>query len=259
MTAFQVIDTTINGSYLNTTMFQIIDSTINGSYSNQTSFQVIDSTVNGSYSNTTVISWQTIDTTINGSYYNETIIWQIIDITINGSYSNTSLPWNIIDSTINGSYSNVSVVVLSLTDEYPTNGSNIFSVQPTLYFTLVGPVGGMSYKLYIGNTNITTNYLLDSDTGLDNGTYFYVNFYNASDYGTSYWWRVHYNDSSTHVNETFNFHIVLAGGGGMGAGGTVAGIVGVIGLFGLLGFFWNHRRKQNNKYRQNNKNYNYRY
>jgi len=244
-TNWYVIDSTINGSYYNDTIiWQNIDTTINGSYSNTTAWNIIDNTINGSYSNTTVISWQTIDSTINGSYFNETITWQTIDTTINGSYSNTSIPFVIISSTVNGSYYNTSVVVLELTNEYPSNGSNIFSVQPTLYFTLSSPVGGMSYNIYIGNTNTTTNYLLDSETGLDNGTYHYVNFYNASSFGTTYWWRVHYNDSSSHVNETFSFKPVQPGGGGMGAAGSVMGVIGLVGIFGLLGFIMHRRRRE---------------
>ncbi|GAH94520.1 unnamed protein product, partial [marine sediment metagenome] len=41
-----------------------------------------------------------------------------------------------------------------------------------------------------------------------------------SKFGTIYFWRVHYNDSSDHVNETFSFRPVQPGGGGGGMGGA---------------------------------------
>jgi len=101
-TQWFVINNTINGSYTNTTLWVLINNSINGSYSNETGWNTIISTINGSYSNQS--SWHTVDNTINGSY-NSISYWTSVITTINGSYNNGS-NWREISSIINGSYIN---------------------------------------------------------------------------------------------------------------------------------------------------------
>ena len=82
---WQIVEDSINGTFLNYTYWNIIDDTINGSFINQTNWQIITDTVNGSFVNTT--NWKVIDDTINGSF-NSAITWKVIDDSINGSFYN---------------------------------------------------------------------------------------------------------------------------------------------------------------------------
>ena len=264
-TTFQTIISTINGSYSNSTAFKTVIDTINGSYSNTTVFQTVISTINGSYSNTTAaIDWNTVINTINGSYSNTTtwatIIdtingsysnstdWETIDNTINGSYSNNTQTWNTVDNTINGSYSNTSTttpagVNITITSEYPNNNSILFALQPTVYFTL-DHTGGlpMNYTIYTGNSSVNCTHKLATGSLVYDGTYQYVNYYNASEYDTFYW-RVNVTDDvGNSTSETFLFSTRLSGGGGMGDNGMAAvGLCGIIGIIGFIGYIRRRR------------------
>jgi len=247
-TAFKTIINTINGSYSNTTVFQTVISTINGTYSNTTAaidWNTVINTINGSYSNTT--TWAIIIDTINGSYSNSTD-WETIDNTINGSYSNDTQTWNTVDNTINGSYSNTSTPPvygnnITITNEYPGNNTVLFALQPTVYFTLdhTGDLP-MNYTIYTGNSTVNCTHKLATGSLVYDGTYHYVNYYNASDYDTFYW-RVNVTDDvGNSTSETFLFSTRLSGGGGMGDNGMAA--VGLCGILGIMGFIGYIRRRR---------------
>ena len=246
-TTFQTIISTINGSYSNSTVFQTVIDTVNGSYSNTTTFQTIISTINGSYSNTTgAIDWNTIIDTINGSYSNSTD-WETIDNTINGSYSNDTITWSTIINTINGSYSNTSIPTpganITITNEYPNNNSILFALQPTVYFTLdhTGNLP-MNYTIYTGNSTVNCTHKLATGSLVGDGTYHYVNYYNASEYDTFYWRVNATDDVGNSTSETFLFSTRLSGGGGMSDNGMAAvGLCGIIGIIGFIGYIRRRR------------------
>ena len=98
--SWQNIDTSINGSFYNTTTWSEIDSSINGVFYNETSWKNIDTSINGSFYHSS--SWSDISTSTNGSFYNITT-FKDIDVSINGSFYNTT-SWTEIDTTINGSF-----------------------------------------------------------------------------------------------------------------------------------------------------------
>jgi hypothetical protein len=105
----------------------------------------------------------------------------------------------------------------------------------------------MSYELFIGNTNTTANFLIDSDSGLDNGTFHYVNYYNASNFSSTYYWRVHYNDTNNHRNETFSFSPVQSGGGmsSRSSSPVAMGLVGgMLGSIVIVLLFYRKKRGQ---------------
>jgi hypothetical protein len=103
------INNTINGTYSNSTLWNTFNDTINGTYSNTTSWQLVyadvDININGTYTNTS--DWLEINSTINGTYSNITS-WVNLNDTINGTYSNVS-SWQTINSTINGTYTNTTI------------------------------------------------------------------------------------------------------------------------------------------------------
>jgi hypothetical protein len=120
-------------------------------------------------------------------------------------------------------------VSISVTNEYPSNGTILFGLQPTLHFDLDSIYGEMSYKIYTGDTAESCNNLIASATGLDNGTFYFVNYYNATNY-TTYYWRIHFNDTQYHGNNTFNFINTYEGG----ILTSPSGLIGIIGMFGFV-------------------------
>jgi len=156
--SWQTVDSTINGSYTNTTTYHVVSDTINGSYVNTTTFQTISNTINGSYVNTSLpLTWHTVDDTINGSYVNTSLplTWHTVDDTINGSYVNTT-QWTLVSNTINGSYVNTSIPLTWQTVDDTINGSyintSLFNWQ-TVDSTINGSY--VNHNLTIKDINIT--------------------------------------------------------------------------------------------------------
>ena len=247
-TNWQTIIDTVNGSYGNVTVFKTVIDTINGSWVNSSTFDLVSNTINGSWSNVSE-AWITVIDTINGSYSNSTD-WTTLDDTVNGSWSNDTIVWISISTTINGSWSNTSLPApganITISSEYPGNNSVLFALQPTVYFTLdhAGNLP-MNYTIYTGNTSENCTHLLGAGVLVGDGTYHYVNYFNASSY-TSFYWRVSVTDDAGNTTgETFLFTSRMSGGGGMGGSSGLAavGLCGILGLLGVFGFL-SRRRKQ---------------
>ena len=153
-----------------------------------------------------------------------------------------------MDNTINGSYSNTSTPPvygnnITITNEYPGNNTVLFALQPTVYFTLdhTGDLP-MNYTIYTGNSTVNCTHKLATGSLVGDGTYHYVNYYNASEYDTFYW-RVNVTDDvGNSTSETFLFSTRLSGGGGMGDNGMAA--VGLCGILGIMGFIGYIRRRR---------------
>lgn len=260
-TAWQVINESINGSAYNQTSWSVINESINGTAYNQTSWTVVNESINGTAYNTSAVSWQVVNSTINGSAYNQTgwsiinssingtaynsTTWQVISNAINGSAYNDSVYWKVVNSSINGSCYNTSIPsAFNITLEYPNNESNIYSIQPTVYFNLTHPDGyTMNYSLYIDNTT-----LIHSGVNVSDGTQVDADhlFYSANTTYTSFYWRVAASDGHGNwVNNTYNFQAILQGGGGItGYGAALAIATGAIMLsvVGLIGI--NEKKKR---------------
>lgn len=139
---------------------------------------------------------------------------------------------------------NVTVDAFNITLEFPINESNIYSIQPTLYFNLTHPDGyTMNYSLYIDNAT-----LVYSGVNVSNGTQVHTShlFYSANSTYVDYYWKVVVNDGMGNwVNETFTFQAILQGGGGItGYGAAIAIATGAIMLsvVGLIGI--NEKKKR---------------
>ena len=106
--SYHVVNSSINGSFYNSVpIFRVINNTINGSFYNLSRFKIINSSINGSFFNSSV--YHVIDNTINGSFYNSTPVFRIINSTINGSFYNATPVFHIVNDTINGSFYNVAI------------------------------------------------------------------------------------------------------------------------------------------------------
>jgi hypothetical protein len=127
--------------------------------------------VNGSWVNNTF--WNLISSDVNGSWVNDTVTWQIVNNTINGSWFNISLPLEI----------NVIIV-------YPGNNSFNIPLQPTLVILVNSSFGHtMNISWYYGFSNDSINFVLGSDSNINNGTYPKL-FYQADNRSIEYYWKV---------------------------------------------------------------------
>jgi len=266
VTTFQDVDTTYNGEFTNTTIWQDVDTTYNGAFTNTTTWQDIDTSINGAFTNTTVwhnvdvsyngeftnVSiriWQNVDTTYNGEFTNvSTKTWQNVNDTINGAFTNTTV-WQNVDTSINGVFTNTTVNI-TITSEYPTNGSTDIAVNTSLHFTVNHTLGYlMNISVYTGSNLTNCSALLGSFNSVANGTY-YLGYHNASEVSTNYSWRVNVTDAyGDYVDETYNFTTAsttgirgyIPSGYGMGMIISFAMLVGLV--FFIIGVFWKRKRK----------------
>lgn len=286
--SWHIIDTTINGTVFNQSSWTIIDNAINGTVFNQSSWHTIDNTISGTVYNQS--SWNIIDNSISGTVFNTssfTIVndsisgtvynqssWHIIDNTISGTVFNSSVPewviindtisgtvfngssWHIIDTAINGTVFNGTGEgpPITLSDEYPANGSTKVELQPTLVITVTNRDGKqMNISWYYGNSSANTTHLYTTTSGNANGTYSQPHF-TATNYTTEYWWRVYVSDGTTHINETFNFTTKSSFTGGFMpitgmANGILSGLIaGSIAL--LFAVAISKRRSRKRKWRR---------
>jgi len=249
-TGWKSIDNTINGSYSNTTTWNNIINTINGSYSNITTWNNIINTINGSYSNTTEKTWDTITSAINGTYSNSTF-WTNIISTINGTYSNDTITWTNIINTINGTYSNTTETpTINLTNPYPSNTTTIYSIYPSIHFTINHTTGQkMNYTLY-WNTSTTIDKTFDKAQNITNGTYHHV-FENATTYQTTYYWKITYNDGTESYVETFSFTTSQSSGGHRPKNiGLIIALGMMFAMFGFVLMFLFNSKKKKNRYKE---------
>jgi len=263
-TAWQTVNSSINGSAYNQTAWKAVNNTINGTAFNSTTWQNISQTINGSAFNTSTVSWQVVNSTINGSAFNltafksvndsingsayNTTAWQQINTTINGSAYNTSITWKTVNNTINGSCYNTSIPdPFNILLEFPINESNIYSIQPTVYFNLTHPDGyTMNYSLYINNAT-----LVYTGANVSNGTQVHTShlFYSANTTYTDYYWRVVANDGMGNwVNETYNFQAVLQGSFVDTGAGFAVGVAMAAAMLGIGFVFIIRRRRREDEY-----------
>ena len=83
-------------------------------------------------------------------------------------------------------------------------------------------------------------------SSVNNGTYHYVNYFNATNYTVDYYWRVYADDGTQHVNETFHFTPSMQGGqviSSQGAGISIAAAGMMIGVIALV-FATSKRKKK---------------
>jgi len=90
---------------------------------------------------------------------------------------------------------------------------------------------------------------LTSVSNVSDGTFHFVNYYTATDYGDYYWWAVNASDDNSYTNTSFSFRPVRGGGSVVSGGGGVGLAVGAAGV--LLAVFavvliFSRRRKNNN-------------
>jgi len=111
-----------------------------------------------------------------------------------------------------------------ITDPYPGNGSDFFGMQPSLGFSLSNPDGVMSYTIYVWNDTDSTKYTLVSVVGVGNGSYYFDNYYRASELGSTYYWQLCVNDSDSWTNETFWFRALEGGGSVVSTPGFESGV-----------------------------------
>ena len=179
--------------------------------------------------------------------YNTTYTWWV-NVTdgeddANSIFTFTTVTTLVISDDVNGLYVNTTNRIV-LSDEFPGNGSYIQSFQPTVYFTLTNPLGRvMNYTIYIGNSSVNTSTVLDSGVNVSNGTYYYNNYYTASNY-TSYWWRVYVNDSVYVLNESFVFTITRGGGGLVSTGGSAFAIATAGVMIGIIALVFVFAKKK---------------
>ena len=140
---------------------------------------------------------------------------------------------------------------LRIYDEYPSNGSYLQGLQPTVYFSLSNPSGYlMNYTIYVGNSSLNTSTVLGSGVNVSNGTYFYNNYYTASNY-TSYWWRVYVNDSVHSLNESFVFTTTRSGGGMVNTGGSAFAVAAGGMMIGIIALVFVFSRRRSDKQKDN--------
>lgn len=263
-TAWKVVNESINGCCYNTTTWTVINESINGSAYNSTSWTVVSESINGTAYNTSALSWQVVNESINGTAYNTTLwsvinesingsaynttAWQVISDTINGTAYNVSEYWQVVNDTINGTAYNTSIPsAFNITLEYPNNESNIYSIQPTVYFNLTHPNGyTMNYSLYIDNTT-----LIHSGVNVSNGTQVNADhlFYSANSTYNSFYWRVEVSDGHGNwVNNTYNFQAILQGSIVDSGAGFAVGIAMAAAMLGIGFVFIIRKRRREDEF-----------
>ena len=192
-------------------------------------------------------SWKLVNssTSLSDGYYNftntswvtslDTTYWWSVNVTDGEYWTNNS--FYFITETIN------------ITPVYPSNVSSITVTQPTLFFNLSHPTGGvMNYTLFIGNSSVNCTIELDNDSGLVNGTFFFVNYYSAVDLGVDYWWRVYANGSDLFVNRSFYFSVTSPSSAAIVSEGAVIGLAGMGVLIAMVSFVMIFRRRRDDYY-----------
>lgn len=186
-------------------------------------------------------------------YENNSGSWKLVNSSsglFDGWHNFTNITWVVLlDTTYywsvnltDGEYwSNYSFYftteTINITPVYPSNESSITVTQPTLFFNLSHPSGdSMNYSLYIGNSSINCTILLDNDSGVVNGTFYFVNYYSAVDVGGVYWWRVYANGSGLFVNRSFYFCITSPSSVAIVSESAVIGLAGMGILMAMVSF-----------------------
>ena len=247
---WQLITQGINGSFTNisTDTWQLITQGVNGSFTNTSTdtWQLITQGVNGTFTNVSDDTWTLVTQGVNGTFINTTIdTWQLITQGINGSFTNTSLDtWQITEQGINGTFTGT-ITLMSISNVAPTNSSYINHIYPTLYFTINhSKAETMNYTIFWGNSSTNTTITVATGENINNGTY-YTALSNASEYITTYHWRVQYNDGTNWVNETFSFTTRHESPTRIVHENKVAmGIMGGLLLFAIYIFIRRNRRKK---------------
>lgn len=233
------IVTGINGTYTNGTSWKILITTINGTYTNTTRQRIIDATINGTYTNGT--AFKIIISTINGTYTNDSDLWYQIVTGINGTYTNDSDMWYQIITGINGTYTNTTKIYLTITDEYPENGSIDAEQNTSLYANFTSESGLLlNITFYYGNFSVLINTLTNVTSGI-----YYSAMTNATGNLTTYWWSVRLNDGTHYLNNTFNF--TTEGGGGGGSKSTL-GILAACMFVAFSGFIFVYLVRKKRRY-----------
>jgi len=224
-----------------------VDTSYNGEFTNVSirTWQNVDTSINGEFTNVSIRVWQNVNDTINGAFTNATA-WQNVNTSINGAFTNTTA-WQNVDTSINGVFTNTTPTNITITSPYPANESTSIPLQIIAYVTITNTEGNtMTLRFYYGNStaNATTQ-LGATQSGLGNGTYNQL-FYPATNYSTTYYWRVYANDGTDYVNNTFYFTTTATPGGGGGISSrSVIGVIGIIGLIGLIGgLLYSRKRKR---------------
>jgi hypothetical protein len=135
--------------------------------------------------------------------------------------------------------------VIIITNVYPGNNSFNVPLQPVVYATFNHSNGSqMNISWYYGDSPISCDNLLETDTLVTNGTYSTLN-YNASNRATYYYWRIQADDNINYVNESYSFktegYMNMAPSGG-NVSPITFGIIGLVGIVGLLSYFLTKRR-----------------
>ena len=189
--------------------------------------------------NTTTWSWQSTGFSFTGD--NTSKQW------LNTGFSFTagnSTGWNSIGFSFTGGNGSIT---MSISNPYPANNSYLFDTQPTLAFTLSHPNGDlMNYSIFIGNSSVNLSVLLTNDSLVDNGTYFFDNYYMATDLGEVYYWMVCVDDGEYWLNETFHFQYIE----GVGSIVSTPGFEGPCFVLGclLISVFLYFRKKKDKKW-----------
>lgn len=179
------------------------------------------------------------NSTANVTYYS-TMHW-------NTSYRNSTL--NLTNYTIyhwNLSFKNTSISVIDIYNEFPTNRSTDI---PRYIHLQIAFNHSLNYRMnitWMWGYNDTCTEILGYTNNLLGGDVHKI-FTNASQYNTTYYWKVNVSDGvGNYIVETYWFNTSFESVGG-GYGYILvgaAGVVGLIGVIGLLGYFL-RRREEN--------------
>jgi hypothetical protein len=226
-----------NVSFSNTTQQEQIV-TWNVSFSNtSTTTQV--TTWNVSFSNSSVEAWT------------QAYMWNI-------SFCNRSEPLQTFTWNISFSNSSYDITIIAI---YPVNESTISTAQPTLRFSLEHPDGEiMNYTIYTGDSQVNATAYLTSGSLVTDGSYTYVNYYNATETGEDFYWRIVANSSSITSSEVFYFGLSEGGGGGRGVQnvGFIAAMMLLGAGFSIMILLFLSVRRPKEKNKRNDEYYQYR-
>lgn len=132
---------------------------------------------------------------------------------------------------------------------YPEDNDTIYDVQPTLVFRLINPTGNtMNYSIYYGNSSGNTTTLLETVNSIGNDTYYFVEYYNATERFTAYYWRVMTDSGGSYVNNTFSFQIAYPPSAFLPVNSSFLLLLGVAGIiFGLMALILALRHRKEKK------------
>jgi hypothetical protein len=157
--------------------------------------------------------------------------FETIQIWVNATDGNLSTNETFFFTTMNETAGNITI-----SNEFPGNGTVDAPVQPYLYVTVNHSLGEtMNISWYYGASEGSENTLLDTDANISNCTIDEL-YYSASDYNTEYFWRVMaWDGEGVYVNETYTFN---TSGFSAGPSRNSLWIIGVLfGIFGLVSMF----------------------